>query len=344
MEAAVIVTYRCQNRCLMCSTWKFPTSPAEEFKPELLEKLPSLSFCNITGGEPFLRDDLTEIVTILKRKAKRIVISTNGYETEKILALAEQHQDIGFRISLEGLSVVNDELRGKKDGFDHGYQSLLGLQRLKIKDIGFGITVSDRNAQDMLDLYKLAQDLKVEFATAAVHNSYYFHKEDNVFHNPEVVAAAFGQLRDELLKTWKVKNWYRAYFNHGLIEYVMGKQRLLPCQAGTDLFFLDPRGEILPCNGMEEKVWMKSFGNLHEASFEEIWNSGKAQEARELVKDCPKNCWMIGSAGPAMRQNLGKTTAWVIKHKLASLLKMEHKKEVNESPAKTYINRNHDRE
>jgi radical SAM protein with 4Fe4S-binding SPASM domain len=321
MEAAVIVTYRCQNRCVMCRTWKHPTSPAEEFKPELLRKLPSLAFCNITGGEPFLRDDLLEIVAILKSKAKRIVISTNGYETEKIVDLAKRHRDIGFRISLEGLAAVNDELRGRKDGFDHGYRSLLELQRLKIKDIGFGITVSDRNAQNMLELYKLARDLKVEFATAAVHNSYYFHTSENVFKNPDAAAAAFDQLKNELLKTWRIKNWYRAYFNHGLIEYVRGKPRLLPCGAGTYLFFLDPWGEIRPCNGMEEDIWMESLGNLHTASFEEIWNSKQAQRVRALVKNCSKNCWMIGSAGPAMKQSFGKTTVWVLKQKLASLFK-----------------------
>ncbi len=236
MEAAVIVTYRCQNRCVMCRTWEHPSPQAEEFKPALLEKLPALSFCNITGGEPFLRDDMMDIVAVLKRKAKRIVISTNGYETEKILNLARKHRDLGFRISLEGLPAANDELRGIKDGFDHGFRTLLELKSMKIKDIGFGITVSDRNAKDMLELYRLARYLKVEFATAAVHNSYYFHKEDNSIHNKEEVAAAFARLRDELLKTWRVKNWYRAYFNHGLIEYVMDGPRLLPCSAGTDLF------------------------------------------------------------------------------------------------------------
>jgi radical SAM protein with 4Fe4S-binding SPASM domain len=320
MEAAVIVTYRCQNRCVMCRTWEFPTAEAEEFQPGLLEKLPALSFCNITGGEPFLRNDLFEIVTILKRKARRIVISTNGYETEKIVNLAQKQRDIGIRISLEGLASVNDELRGKKDGFDHGYRSLLELKKLGIKDIGFGITVSDRNAEDMLELYKLARDLKVEFATAAVHNSYYFHKQDNIIHDKDRVAAAFGRLRDELLRTWRIKNWYRAYFNHGLIGFVQGKPRPLPCTAGSDLFFLDPWGEIRPCNGMEENIWLEGLGNLHEAEFDEIWNSEQARHVRDLVKNCPKNCWMIGSAGPAMRKNLGNTTLWVLKQKLLSML------------------------
>ena len=259
---------------------------------------------------------MMDIVAVLKRKAKRIVISTNGYETEKILNLARKHRDLGFRISLEGLPAANDELRGIKDGFDHGFRTLLELKSMKIKDIGFGITVSDRNAKDMLELYRLARSLKVEFATAAVHNSYYFHKEDNSIHNKEEVAAAFARLRDELLKTWRVKNWYRAYFNHGLIEYVMDGPRLLPCSAGTDLFFLDPWGEIRPCNGMQKEIWLETMGNLHNSTFDEIWNSEQARKVRNLVDNCPKNCWMIGSAGPAIKHYLAKSTRWVSLTKL----------------------------
>ena len=108
MEAAVVTTYRCNSKCQMCHTWKFPTKEEEEFKPLLLEKLPSLSFCNVTGGDPFLRDDIGEITRILLKKAKRLVISTNGWFTDKIIDLAKTEKRIGIRISLEGLPAAND--------------------------------------------------------------------------------------------------------------------------------------------------------------------------------------------------------------------------------------------
>ena len=66
-----------------------------------------------------------------------------------------------------------------KSGFDRGIKTLMGLSRLGVKDIGFGITVSNNNSADMLELYELSKKMKMEFATAAYHNSYYFHKEDN---------------------------------------------------------------------------------------------------------------------------------------------------------------------
>ncbi|MFQ6082627.1 MAG: radical SAM/SPASM domain-containing protein [Candidatus Aminicenantia bacterium] len=321
LEASIITTYRCANKCQMCNIWKFPTKKEEEFKPSLLEKLPKLSFCNITGGEPFLRDDIEEVTYILLRKSKRVVISTNGYFTEKILTLAKKYKNIGIRISIEGLPAINDELRGMKDSFDHGLRTLLELQRIGLKDIGFGITVSDSNARDMLELFQLSKVMKVEFATAVVHNSYYFHKCDNSIIEKEEGINCFEKLIDELLKTWRIKNWYRAYFNYGLINYIQGKPRLLPCTAGIGVFFLDPWGEIRPCNGMEESLWFESMGNLHKKSFEKIWFSNKAKKVREKVKNCTKNCWMIGTVSPAIKKHIWKPTFWVIRNKLFSMLK-----------------------
>jgi len=315
VKAAIITTYRCNARCQMCNIWKFSTKKEEEFKPKILNKLPRLSFCNITGGEPFLRDDIEEIIHILKKRAKRIVISTNGYLTDKIVNIAKKNRDIGIRISIEGLPVANDELRRIKGGFDHGLRTLLELQKLKLKDIGFGITVSDRNAKDMLELYQLAKVMNVEFATAVVHNSYYFHSYNNKILNKEEAISCFKELIYDLLKTKRVKNWFRAYFNYGLINYIKGNRRLLPCGAGTDMLFLDPWGEVRPCNGMDSDTLDNSMGNLNEESFEEVWNGKKARRIREKVKNCAKNCWMIGSASPAMKKYFLKPTIWIIKNK-----------------------------
>ncbi len=310
MEGLLGITYRCNARCQMCNTWKFPTKKEEEVKVEHLEKLPRMRFTNITGGEPFLREDIEDIVKVIKKKSKRIVISTNGFFTEKIIDLAKENKDIGIRISIEGLPKANDELRGIKDGFDRGLRTLIELKHMRMKDIGLGITVSDKNAKDLLALYKLACAMKVEFATATVHNSYYFHKMDNEIINKEMVAGEFRKLIEEFLKTKTVKNWYRAYFNYGIMNYIYGGKRPLPCEAGTELFYMDPLGEIRPCNGMDE-----TMGNIREKTFEEIWNSEEAKRIRGRVARCQKNCWMIGSTNPTMKKYFWKPTIWIIKNK-----------------------------
>lgn len=319
MEAAVVVTYRCVNHCVRCHTWKHPTEPGQELEPTLLEKLPRLDFCNITGGEPFLREDLREIVAVVARKAARVVVSTNGFFTDRVVRLAEEFPRLGIRVSLEGLPAVSDELRGMRDSFDHGLRTLLELTRIRHKDVGFSTTISDRNAEDMLHLYRLARGMGWEFATAAVHNSSYFHKTDNRIENPERVIARVNELIAELLASRHVKDWFRAYFNHGIVQYLEGQPRLLPCTAGRDVFFLDPWGEVYPCNGLEPGIWQESMGNLHEQEFDTLWNSERARRVRELVAHCPKNCWMIGTVSPILRRNPWPAARWVAAAQLARL-------------------------
>lgn len=310
-EGILGVTYRCNAKCYMCNTWQYPTDKKEEITLSDIEKIPgNLKFLNITGGEPFLRDDIEEIVKIARRKAKRVVISSNGFFSEKIIALAKKYPDIGVRISIEGLPKANDELRGIKDGFNNGLRTLIELKHMGMKDIGFGITVSDRNANDLVELYKLARTMDLEFATATVHNSYYFHKMDNEIQDKEMVSKKFSMLISELLKTWKLKCWYRAYFNYGLINKVYDGNRFLPCEMGTDVFFLDPFGNIRPCNGTDE-----AMGNIKENSFEDIWTGSEANKVRDMVSRCDKRCWMIGSASPAMKKDIWAPTRWIIQNR-----------------------------
>jgi radical SAM protein with 4Fe4S-binding SPASM domain len=320
MDASIIVTYRCPMKCQMCNIWQNPTDKSREFKPELLNKLPRVDAVNLTGGEPLIREDLPEIIRILYTKTNRIVISTSGWYEDRIIELARQFPQLGFRVSIEGLSQKNDELRGQPGGFDRGLRVLLGLKKMGVKDIGFGITVSNNNSEDMLWLYELGKNLNLEFATAAFHNSFYFHKLDNRITKIHEVCGNFEDLINRLLKEKHPKSWFRAFFNLGLINYIRGGRRLLPCEAGTENFFIDPYGEVLPCNGMEEKYWFKSMGNLHDVSdFMEIWHSAKAQAVREKVAHCPKSCWMIGSVSPVMKKYIRHILPWVMKNKLKSM-------------------------
>jgi Fe-coproporphyrin III synthase len=321
MEASIITTYRCPMRCQMCNIWAHPSDPAAEFTPAVLKKLPKLRLANVTGGEPTEREDLANIIEVLFTKTRRIVISTSGWNTERTLALAKRFPQLGFRVSLEGLSQKNDELRGRRGGFDRGIRLLLGLRQLGVKDIGFGITVSDSNSEDMLWLYELSRNLRMQFATAAFHNSFYFHKSDNRISNENRVCTDFAELANRLLRENHPKSWLRALFNVGLINYVRGKRRMLPCEAGTENFFVDPFGEVLPCNGMEPQNWYGSMGNLKsDSTFEEIWNGPKARQIREHVAGCSRNCWMIGSVAPVMRKRLLHIAPWVAQNKARSAI------------------------
>lgn len=260
-DASIILTYRCPMRCVMCNIWKNPTDRSEEIKASDLRSLPRLKFINLTGGEPFIREDLDEIVEECYRHTDRIVISTSGWFEDKVVALAKKFPNIGIRISIEGLSCKNDELRGRQGDFDKALRTLLTLKHMGLKDIGFGCTVSNYNSGDMLKLYQLSLSMGMEFATAAFHNSYYFHKGDNKITNHDEVCNNFKQLIEWQLKEKNPKSWFRAWFNMGLINYIEGRRRMLPCEAGLANFFIDPWGEVMPCNGLETRMDDKDAAN-----------------------------------------------------------------------------------
>lgn len=275
-------------------------------------------FTNITGGEPFIREDLKDVVRELYKKSDRIVISTNGFFTDRIVDLCKEFPEIGIRISIEGLEETNNSIRGLDDGFNRGYTTLKKLVDMGMKDVGFGMTVQDANAKDLVDLYKLSDEMNMEFATASLHNSFYFVEAKNIIKDREMVGKKFESLVNELLKSNSPKKWFRAYFNHGLINYIYGQKRLLPCDMAFDTFFIDPYGDVMPCNGTKEKEVM---GNLNAQSWDELWNSQQAEQVRNKVRHCDRQCWMIGSVSPAMHKYIWVPATWVIKHKFLRYFK-----------------------
>jgi len=313
LNGTVIVTYRCNARCTMCNRYKCPSKPEEEITLETISKLPQMYFTNITGGEPFIREDLRDIVQGLYKKSERIVISTNGFFTDRIIALCKEFPDIGIRISIEGLEETNNTIRGLNDGFNKGYTTLKELVEMGMKDVGFGMTVQDANAKDVVPLYKISDKMNMEFATASLHNSFYFVEAKNIIKDRLMVAKQCEKLVNELLKSNSPKKWFRAYFNHGLINYIFGQKRLLPCDMAFDTFFIDPYGDVMPCNGTKDKEVM---GNLNEHSWDELWNSEQAEKVRAKVRNCDRKCWMIGSVSPAMHKYIWKPAWWVTRHKL----------------------------
>jgi MoaA/NifB/PqqE/SkfB family radical SAM enzyme len=310
MDGILAVTYRCNSRCAMCYTWKHPTKAADEIRPSELLSLPQMVRLNVTGGEPFLKEDLSEILDVVKMKAKRVVISSNGFLTKKIIKVMSKHRDVGIRISVDGIGQTHDNIRGVKRAYEKTIETLQGLKALDIKDLGIAVTVSDENAKDLVALYRFAKEKGLELATAILHNAYYFHKTDNAILDKDKVQMGFEGLIAEFLNSFRPKDWFRAYFTQGLIDHMNGQQRPLKCSMGTDSFYIDPIGNVRPCNVLDNP-----FGNIRNKSFEEIWHSPEAEETRRKVDACNCNCWMIGSVGHLMRRKFWVPLFWILRNK-----------------------------
>lgn len=319
MQGSLITTFRCNAHCNMCNIWKYPSLPQEEIGVDVYRKLPPGLRINITGGEATLRDDIEEIFEALYAKSALLELSTNGYNTERIVSLANRFPNILIRVSVEGLPKVNDAKRGIKDGFDHALHTMLELRKTKCRNIGFSVVISPDNYKDLLPLYELCVALDVELANSAVHNSWYFHKEDNQVVSAEALVEherfvrALLTSRRRRLKD-RLKDWGRAYFNRSIHRRLRGDgEGYRPrCGALSDFFFVDPCGNVSPCNGSKQE-WV--IGNLRDASLEEILRSPRAAEVMRMVEDCHRNCAFIVTERHDMVRRPWKPIWWVLKNK-----------------------------
>lgn len=282
----------------MCYIWQNPTHPSNEVSLATLEKVPSgIDNLNITGGEPTLREDLAEMVDVLYPKARILEISSNGLHADRLVPIIKKYPDIKVRFSLEGFEQTNNAIRGEKDGFNRKVEGMKKLIEAGGTDLGFATVLQDDNVNDIVALYHFAQEQGLEFATSALHNAFQFYKTDNVPYNRLKVARQVEKIIVEMLKTFSVKKWFRAYLNLGLIEKILGHKRLMPCTAGTDFAFVDPWSDVYACN-VRPDLYM---GNLVDQHWDEIWQEEKASEIRDKVAACSHNCWMVTTARTAMR-------------------------------------------
>ncbi|MGD1048711.1 MAG: radical SAM protein [Candidatus Krumholzibacteriaceae bacterium] len=313
VDAVIAITYRCDSRCNMCNIWREP--PGEELAPEEFRKLPrTLRDINITGGEPFLRDDLVEIVRILDERCNhpRMVISTNGFERRRIMHAAPElmkiGSNVGLAVSLDGIGEKHDDIRGIPGGFDKVVETLTQLRTIGYRNVRVAFTAQRENVKHLGAVYDLSRQFGYEFTTSVAQNSeFYFSTAENQTVDPLDLESELRYVMRKELLSLSPKRWLRAYFYTGVLRYNVSKERLLACRAGTDSFFMDPAGSVYPCLTLN-----RPMGSIRSRAFDDIWNGASADEVRSTVDRCSQPCWMICTARTAMMRRPHEPARWIL--------------------------------
>jgi MoaA/NifB/PqqE/SkfB family radical SAM enzyme len=305
-DAIIAVTLNCNSRCVMCDIWK--NDIQDEMKPHEYEALPTtLREINITGGEPFLREDLPEILETIQARcgAVRLIVSTHGFMTERIRKLGPELKrvapDLALRISIDGVAATHERVRGIPRGFQKDMESLKILKETGFQDLGIAMTVMDGNASEIRAVHKLSVELGVDFSiTIATDSDIYFGQDKSAFRpeNLEELREGFRYLVGRHYRSFRPRNVARAWFEKGLVDYAEGRGRALPCDAGQGFFYLDSRANVYACH-----VVPSLMGNLRQKSWSEIWTDTDSDEQRRKLSGCEK-CWMVCTAKSAMRKNM----------------------------------------
>ena len=318
VDCVIAVTYRCNSRCTMCDIWQIKDFP--EFKPEILSTLPaSLRDINISGGEPFLRVDLPVIIRTLKHycPAARMVISSNGFATELIVQqmteILKIEPHIGVAISIDGVGEMHDEMRGIPGGFDRAVATVRALQDLGMTNLRLGFTIGDRNANHLSRVYDLSRELGVQFTHSFAQSSefYFGGKQNTNTLRKDLIFDQYEYLIKKELKTWRIKNWLRAYYAFAMRDFILSHDQPLSGAPGRDFFFLDPAGRIYP-----SVVHNVVLGDLNIISdFMAFWLSPDTNKIREQVDALRLPVWMMCTARTAMLRNPIRVLWWVFKNK-----------------------------
>lgn len=310
-DITLVVTHRCNAKCIMCSSYKNPSCVKNEITLEDIEKIPASRFIQITGGEPFMRTDLEDIVGILSRKTKRLMINTNGFFTDRIVDLCKKYPSLAIRISVDGRKEVHNSIR-RIDIYDRAIDSLDALKKLGIVDLGISFTLQENNVDELIEMYKFALNKGVDFGVGIIHNSFYFSKDDNAIKDRDRLKDELKKLVCMQIKSKRKKDWARAFFNDKSIDYIDGKPMSVKCDAGISSFTIECNGNVLPCN-MTPMAWV--MGNIKEQTWDAILASSEAEEINNRCRNCKLNCWSICNVQSSLKKRIWVPGLWLIKNK-----------------------------
>jgi SynChlorMet cassette radical SAM/SPASM protein ScmE len=156
------ITNRCNLRCRYCYHFESPGDaggdlPAEEWI-RFFEELNRCAVTEVTlaGGEPFIREDLKEIIGGIVRNRMRFVILSNGtlIDEDKAAFLASTGRCNFVQISIDGsMPESHDAMRGK-GSFVKALEGLMTLRRNGVR-AEVRVTIHRKNVHDLEGVAKL---------------------------------------------------------------------------------------------------------------------------------------------------------------------------------------------
>ena len=172
----LIVVGRCNLRCKYCwySTKSARFTQTIVQPAHLRDWLTACLLCEpvgaliITGGEPLLRDDLYDFITIGKELGLAVALLTNGTLLTERWARLLRDADVDTYVSLDSIEpLYHESLRG---GFDSTMRGLKYLYRADVPHKTITTTVSRANLGELGSLaeYAKAQEFDIRFQPIAV--------------------------------------------------------------------------------------------------------------------------------------------------------------------------------
>lgn len=270
------LTLRCNLKCKHCYISAGIPSEGEITLKEIENVLNNLKEFHkkdmrgkrivLTGGEPFIREDLLEIIELITKHGFQILINSNGLmiNDQHIKSLKKYH-NLQICISLDGLKESHENLRGIGT-----FEKTIEIIK-KLSDSGINTSINmlchKKNFNELEDLFKLTKDLKLHGI------------------NP-VPVVLMGRAKEFGIEPVPEKEFYRGIFNifQKNQEYIklMRRTSFINLVAGLAVnvkshycgtgsrgtFFISYDGKVYPCPNMRFANYL--LGDIKKRSLLEI--------------------------------------------------------------------------
>lgn len=289
------LTNRCIARCAFCQRWD--TRPDDEKKELTTDEWKRIiQGCGKTGagavafsgGEPFLRDDIFELLTEAKRHNLKIHISTNGY-------YLYQHAErlAGFTIDRVMVSIDSVDPM-KHDGIRQVSglwgKAVAGVRRCKELGIpvAIGAVLFKENVGEVADYIRFSKELGVPFRFQPVHDDIHdLRVADKRMLLSDEDRATLERATEIIRK--EQHNWVEDIYYRLAELFLADRNSLLQikCPAAARLvYFIDPFGDVFSCESRRDL----KLGNAKETPIKTIIHSKKTHGVRNTLYSEGRNC------------------------------------------------------
>ena len=310
------VSYRCNSKCRTCDVWRKESDDMSvaEWRQIFANLGHSPFYLTFTGGEPFLRADLHEIVTAGTELCRPgvITIPTNGLLTRRIINQVDQicsaapGSQVGLNLSLDGIGQEHDEIRQVPGNWDRAMETWKGLKSLQANHenlvLSVHTVVSKFNAHRIRDIVDGLAFLEPDSYITEVAEERV--ELDTVGWDITPDPSDYAPIADYLAARARavtarglarVTQAFRAHY-YQLAKRILQEQRqVIPCQAGWASGHIAPNGDVWTCCVRAEPV-----GNLRETGYDlrPIWleQTGHMRRLRRSIRGRECACPMANAS------------------------------------------------
>jgi MoaA/NifB/PqqE/SkfB family radical SAM enzyme len=282
----------------------------------------NLFWATISGGEPFLRNDIVEIVGALYDHCKPSIINipTNGLLKERIPDVVKkitQHcksAQIIINLSIDDIGDKHDAIRGIPGSYARVLDTFAALKSLNISNLSVGIhtVISKFNVGRIPEIYRHLRTLCPDSYITEIAEEREELDTIGAGISPEYsdYARAVDFLANELKsdhfnRVGKITRAFRMKYYEITKKILREHRQVIPCYAGFASAQIAPDGEVWMCC-----VKAKSIGNLRDVGydFSKVWFSTKAEELRTSIKKKECFCPLANAAYTNMLHDMKTMT------------------------------------